>query len=113
MIGKTIRNMSGKQKFALVAILVPPMLALFVYLGGLVVMSLWNWLVPPLFGLPEVTFWQGLGLVLLGRILFGGFGGGGGSGSSHSRGPKDRERLREAMRKHREDDAGASPEPSC
>ena len=43
-------------------------------IGGGFVMLLWNWLMPPLFGRPEVTFWQGLGLLALCRILFGGMG---------------------------------------
>jgi hypothetical protein len=46
----------------------------FVALGGLVVQLLWNWLLPPLFGFPAITFWQGFGLLALCRILFGGFG---------------------------------------
>jgi len=33
---------------------------------------LWNWLMPGLFGLHAITFWQALGLVVLGKILFGG-----------------------------------------
>jgi len=48
---------------------------LFIAIGGAIVMLLWNWLLPPLFGLPSITFWQGLGLLLLCRILFGGLGG--------------------------------------
>jgi hypothetical protein len=52
-----------------------------VFVGGLIVQALWNWLLPPLFGLPNITFWQGLGLLALARILFGGFGG---RGSGHS-----------------------------
>lgn len=40
---------------------------------GWLVTSLWNWLLPPLLGLSVITFWQGLGLFLLGRLLFGGF----------------------------------------
>ena len=40
---------------------------------------LWNWLLPPLFGVRQVTLWQALGLLALSRILFGGFGRGGGS----------------------------------
>lgn len=38
---------------------------------GLLVQQLWNWLMPTIFGLPAVTFWQGLGLVALSWILFG------------------------------------------
>ena len=40
-----------------------------------VVMGLWNWLMPTLFGSRVITFWQALGLLLLSRILFGRFGG--------------------------------------
>lgn len=38
------------------------------------VMLLWNWLIPVIFGLAVINFWQALGLLLLARILFGGFG---------------------------------------
>ena len=41
-----------------------------------VVMLLWNWLIPVLFGLGAVSFWQALGILVLCRILFGSFGGG-------------------------------------
>ena len=47
---------------------------LFVTIGGEIVMHLWNWLLPPLFGWREITFWQALGLLALCRILFGGHG---------------------------------------
>jgi len=40
-----------------------------------VVMSLWNWLMPTLFGLRVITFWQALGVLVFSRILFGRFGG--------------------------------------
>ena len=39
-----------------------------------VVMLLWNWLIPGLFGLTTICFWQALGLLVLFRILFGGIG---------------------------------------
>jgi MFS family permease len=51
---------------------------LFILLGGLVVQWLWNWLLPDIFGLRQITFWQALGLLGLCRILFGSFGRGGG-----------------------------------
>lgn len=38
---------------------------------GLFVMALWNWLMPAVFGLPRITYWQAWGLLLLGHILFG------------------------------------------
>ena len=42
---------------------------------GFLVMSLWNWLAPAVFGLHEITFWQALGILILSKILFGGFHG--------------------------------------
>jgi hypothetical protein len=43
------------------------------------VMLLWNVLMPDIFGLPVINYWQSLGLSVLARILFGGldFMGGG------------------------------------
>jgi positive regulator of sigma E activity len=40
---------------------------------GIVVMALWNWLMPDLFGLDRITFWQAWGLLLLSHILFKSF----------------------------------------
>jgi hypothetical protein len=41
---------------------------------GLVVMFLWNALVPQLFNGPSISFWQGIGLLLLSHILLRGWG---------------------------------------
>jgi hypothetical protein len=57
-----------------VVLLAPPLIVLFIFIGGEIVKLLWNWLLPPLFGLHQITFWQGLGILILARILFGGFG---------------------------------------
>jgi hypothetical protein len=38
-----------------------------------VVMRLWNWAMPPIFGLHAIGYWQALALLALARILFGGF----------------------------------------
>src|SRR5438477_51895 len=35
---------------------------LFIALGGEIVMQLWNWLLPPIFALREINFWQALGI---------------------------------------------------
>jgi hypothetical protein len=43
---------------------------LAVILIGGPLMLLWNWLIPTVFGLPEITFWQACGLQLLATILF-------------------------------------------
>ncbi len=45
---------------------------------GFIVMMLWNCLIPELFGGPAISFFQALGILLLAKILFGGFKKGGG-----------------------------------
>jgi hypothetical protein len=58
--------------------------AVFALAFGWLVMILWNWVMPPIFHLGEITYWQGFGLVILGKLIFGGFGFRGGP---HGRGP--------------------------
>lgn len=41
---------------------------------GFAVMYLWNWLMPELFALKTIGYWQALGIVLLGKLIFGNFG---------------------------------------
>ncbi len=50
------------------------------------VMFLWNWLMPAIFGLGIITFWQSLGLMVLSKILF--------SGGHPTRNWHDREKLK-------------------
>ena len=69
-------------------------ITIFVFLGGKVVQWLWNWLLPPLFGFPMLTYWQALGLLALCRILFGGWGGRSGGGRKWSKEDKERFRRR-------------------
>jgi hypothetical protein len=45
--------------------------ASFAFLFGAVVMWLWNWLMPVIFHLGIITYWQAVGLAILGRLLFG------------------------------------------
>ncbi|MGH9713722.1 MAG: hypothetical protein ACRD5M_10545 [Candidatus Acidiferrales bacterium] len=86
-------------------------IACFVVLGVLVfsfvVMSLWNWLMPTLFGLHVINFWQALGLLVLSKILLGGFRGRPGGGMHWRRRmferweqmtPEEREKFRQGMR---------------
>jgi hypothetical protein len=47
---------------------------LFALVLGIVVQWLWNWLMPDIFGLRQISYWQAFGLLFLGRLLFGGFG---------------------------------------
>jgi hypothetical protein len=67
-------------------------MVLFVFLGGEIVKLLWNWLLPPLFHAPVITFWQAVALLALCRILFGHHGWRGGSGRYYAR-----RRMRERM----------------
>jgi hypothetical protein len=71
--------MTRRTKFILLSPLFLTGFLLLIALGGEIVRRLWNWLLPGLFGWPEITFWQALGLLALSRILVGGFGLGGGS----------------------------------
>jgi hypothetical protein len=99
--------MRKKWKLIFIAPLAILAMALFVALGGYVVMHLWNWLLPSLFGWRQVTFWQGLGLLALCRILFGGFRLHGPGRSGFRRRmkercgrmtPEERERFRQSIR---------------
>jgi hypothetical protein len=96
--------------------LAPVAIAAFIFIGGEVVMQLWNWLLPGLFGWRQITFWQGLGLLLLCRILFGGLGHGGPRGRSCRRdriSPEERQKFREILRTRwggMEGETGASKE---
>jgi hypothetical protein len=68
---------------------------IFVVVFSWIVMKLWNWLAPELFGLPSIDQWQALGLLVLSKILFGGFSGG--SGASRSRRRCERRRHEERL----------------
>jgi len=83
------------------------LVALIVIAGfGQAVLQLWNWLVPPIFGLPALTFWQAVGLLALSWILFGSWRGFGHRGRHWRHGmherlermtPEERENFRKAM----------------
>lgn len=57
-------------------VFIPLCFAAFAAVFGALVMWLWNWLMPYIFGLPELTFCQAVGLLVLCKILFGGISGG-------------------------------------
>jgi hypothetical protein len=90
-------------KSLLRAIMIAIFVAAAVAVAGFVVLSLWNWLVPALFGGPALHFWQAIGLLVLTRILFGridrgpGFWGGRGRMRRNWQRmtPEEREKLRE------------------
>ena len=94
-------------------------IVLVIAIGGEIVLHLWNWLLPPLFGWRLITFLQALGILALCRILFGGWGSHGSGRSNFRRRmrmdercghmtPEDRERFRQRMRER----FGFGPSPS-
>lgn len=74
------------------------------------VMLLWNNVLVVVLGLHAVTFWQAAGILVLSKILFGGFRGGGGwrhrggpwkkelREKWHNMSPEEREKLQEKLR---------------
>ena len=102
-------NWAGRVVSRIVKIMMFGLVFFFVFvpLFGYVVMRLWNWLMPGLFGWHMIGFWQALGLLILCKILFGGFRGGPGR-RMHWRGrmrerwermtPEEREKFSESMR---------------
>ena len=98
-MNERLMRMTRLTRLMIIAPLAILGIVIFTAIGGEVVMLLWNWLAPTLFGLRLITFWQALGLLALCRILFGGFGlGGGGHRSSRRRMEgRIRERIRERI----------------
>jgi hypothetical protein len=102
----------GRRKWIWIAPLAIVAMAVFVAIGGELVRLLWNWLLPPLFGFQTINFRQGLALLVLCRILFGGWGVHG-RGNSGVRGrvaermaarwermtPEERQQFRDAVRR--------------
>ena len=93
----TLRGMKGNRSRGLKRAL---FMALAVAVSSLLAMVLWNWLMPTLFGLPAIGFWQALGLLVLSRILFGRSWGPGGM--------YWRRRMKDRMKRHERDEQGQS-----
>lgn len=89
----------GERKFSPLAILgmvigglaVAAVLAFFF---GWIVMLLWNWLMPSVFGLKTITYWQAWGLVLLAHILIKPGFGAHGHGRRHVHGEDWKNRMK-------------------
>jgi len=99
----------GKGFWIKRAIFIPIAIAAGVFIFGSVVMLLWNAIIPAVFGLKVITFWEALGILILSKILFGGFGGGRGHrrchNHAHSHGgrfmhlsPEEREKMKAEWR---------------
>jgi len=76
-------------------------ISLGVFVFGFATMWLWNYTMPELFHLPLIDFYHALGLVLLSKILFGGFRGRGHWGKGRmlkarweSMDPEEREKFK-------------------
>ena len=78
--------MRGKSPAVIAGMIIFGIIAMtgLAILFGFVIMWLWNWLMPELFDLPSLTYWQAVGLFILSKILLGGFGGGGSSKNKRS-----------------------------
>ena len=83
--------------------------ALFIAIFSFIVMSLWNWLMPALFGLRLITYWQAMGILIISKILFGGFRGRPGPGRHwrqrmmerwEQMTPEEREKFRQGLHSH-------------
>ena len=112
------KRLGRRKKLALIAPLAVAVMALFPF----IVMYLWNWLAPAIFGAHTVTYWQALGLLILSRILVGGLGGGHGDDKHKRRGmmdrweqmtPEDREAFRQGLRDRGESFGPANPQPGA
>ncbi|MCH2234561.1 MAG: hypothetical protein MK078_09935 [Crocinitomicaceae bacterium] len=79
-----MRSSSPAAIFGWVVLAIIGITALII-LFGFVFMWLWNWLMPEIFGLGVITFWQGVGLILIAKILFGGMGNSGSSSKKSKR----------------------------
>lgn len=101
--GKVVLKMKKNWPLKIIKILVIGTLAITVC--GFLLMYLWNWLMPALFGWHTITFWQALGIFVLSKLLFGGFRGGGHRWHWRERmlerwekmTPEEREKFREGM----------------
>lgn len=83
------RRPFSARRFARIIVTALGIIALVVgiaFLLGFFVMLLWNWLMPDIFGLPEITYWQAWGLVLLSHILIKGSSSRGREGRRERRG---------------------------
>ncbi len=81
-----------------------PLVLIGIAVLGFLVMVLWNWLMPNLFaGVREIDYIHALGVLVLSRILFGGFRGHGCHGRWHRHRfeqmtPEERERFQAGLR---------------
>ena len=94
-------------RFLLLFIIFAP---IFIFLFGTLVMWLWNNTLVPVLHISPITFWQGLGILVLSKILFSSFSGGRGrryptwreriTQKWNSMTPEEKERFKEKWKDH-------------
>jgi hypothetical protein len=101
------------------AVKIVVIIAIVLGVVSFIAMSLWNWLVPALFSGPVITYWQALGLLVLCRLLFGGFHprgrghwGRGRHGPWQHMTSEERNRIRERLGRHRHGGCGPTDTPA-
>jgi hypothetical protein len=100
--------MMNRRRARKLAVLFPiGILAIAIF--GFGVMSLWNWLVPAVFGGKLITFWQAIGMLALTRILVGGFSRPRVIHKWEQLTPEEREKFRAAMQKRHCGPSGTDP----
>ncbi len=62
---------TAMEKFVVIVMVAIGGIVLYALLTAIPLMLLWNWLMPMIFGLVKIGFWQALGLALLARLIFG------------------------------------------
>jgi Ca2+/H+ antiporter, TMEM165/GDT1 family len=83
-----MRHLSRGAKIGLLLLIAP----VIIFLVGWIVMSLWNNVLVEVVDVSRISFWQAWGLLILSRMLFGGFGG---SSRSRSSGSYWKKRMQE------------------
>ena len=66
----------GKNFWIKRVVFIPLAIAAGVIIFGGIVMFLWNAILPAVFGVGTISFWQALGILILSKILFSSFRGG-------------------------------------
>jgi hypothetical protein len=84
-----MKRMYGRRKFFMII----PIVILAILVFGAIVMGLWNAILVSVLGVKAITFIQALGILVLSKILFGGFKGG--RGGCHGGPPMWREKMQE------------------
>jgi hypothetical protein len=71
-----MKHEHGKKVFKIIGMVIAgiAIAVLFAFVFGLAVQYLWNFIVPDLFGLKAITYWEAFALLLLAKLLFGSFG---------------------------------------